>query len=94
MDPLRLSMDALWLSKDALSFRLRPARFPRRVFFTCGAQCARQLRQPCIEDRHQGATMCAMSCTAMKGKAMILPPGVTARVYKAWRHKRQSLPSS
>lgn len=28
-------MDARWLSKDARSFRLRPARFPLRVFLTC-----------------------------------------------------------
>ena len=36
MEPLRLSMEARWLSKDARSFRLRPARFPLRVFLTCG----------------------------------------------------------
>lgn len=36
MELRRLSMDARWLSKDARSFKLRPARFPLRVFFTWG----------------------------------------------------------
>jgi hypothetical protein len=56
MEPLRLSMEARWLSKDARSFRLRPARFPLRVFLTCGI-CMAALDQFNVLFFHKACTM-------------------------------------
>ena len=56
MEPLRLSMEARWLSKDARSFRLRPARFPLRVFLTCGIHML-ALDQINVLSFHKACTM-------------------------------------
>lgn len=56
MEPLRLSMEARWLSKDARSFRLRPARFPLRVFLTCGTHMVAS-DQTNVLSYHKACTM-------------------------------------